>query len=309
MDISVLINQMITLFLMMFLGFILYKVQIMTDAFNQQVTRLILHVTTPCLILSSVLDDSADLEPQTIAVTFLVAILMYLLLPLFSKLITFLIRAPKNQQGIYDFMGIYANVGYMGFPVIASLYGSSALLITAIFNIVFNISGYSIGVLTICRSSEEKAVMTPKKLLSPGIILSCLSVVIYLAQIRFPMAVTNAISSIGSLTTPLAMLMIGATLAKMNFKEMIGEKRIYAFTLLRQIVFPLLCWPVLKLCIQDTLLLAVTFLLLIMPVGNISVLFATNYNLDAKLAAKGVFITTLLSIVSIPLLFYLCMHA
>lgn len=307
MDISVLINQMITLFLMMFLGYILYKVHIMTDAFNQQVTKLILNVTTPCLILSSVLDESAELAPRTIAVTFLVAVLMYVLLPVFSKLITFILRAPEDQQGIYDFMGVYANVGYMGFPIIASLYGSSALLITAIFNIVFNISGYSIGVLTICRGSGEKAAMTPKKLLSPGIILSCLSVVIYLAQIRFPMPLTNAISSIGSLTTPLAMLMIGATLAKMNFREMIGEKRIYGFTLLRQIVFPLLCWPFLKFFIHDTLLLAVTFLLLIMPVGNISVLFATNYNLDAKLAAKGVFVTTLLSIVSIPLLFYLCM--
>lgn len=308
MDISVLINQMITLFLMMLLGYILYKIHIMNDTFNQQVTKLILHVTTPCLILSSVLDDSANLSPHIIAVTFLTAGLMYLLLPLISRLITHIINAPEKQRGIYAFMGVYANVGYMGFPIIASLYGSSALLITAIFNIVFNISAYSLGILTICSSREEKAVMTPKKLLSPGIILSCLSVVIYLAQIRFPIAVTNAISSIGSLTTPLAMLMIGATLAKMNCKEMVGEKRIYAFTLLRQIIFPLLCWPLLKLCIQDTMLLAVSFLLLIMPVGNISVLFATNYNLDAKLAAKGVFITTLLSLVSIPLLFYLCVN-
>ena len=309
MDIMVLLNQMIILFLLMFLGFFLSKTGIMTDHFNKQLTKLILDITTPCLILSSVLDGSSSLTPAEIATAFLTALVLYLILPLISRLITIIIRAPKEQQGIYDFLGTYANIGYMGFPIIASLFGSSALLYTAIFNIIFNLSAFSVGVLMISRGSSHEATFSPKKLVSPGVLLSAVSIVIYLCGIHFPDPVTSAITSVGQLTTPLAMMMIGATLATMNIREVLTEKRVYAYTLLRQVILPLLIWPLMKLVLHDELLLSVCFVLFIMPAGNISVLFATNYNLDAKLAAKAVFVTTLLSIITVPLLLYFCMGA
>ncbi len=307
MDISVLLNQMITLFLMMFLGYFLYKVNILNETFNKQITVLILQVTTPCLILSSVLDDSAALSPSAVAETFIVAILFYLLLPLISKLITFIIRAPKQQQGIYNFAGTYGNVGYMGFPIIASLLGSSALLLTAIFNIMFNLSAFSIGVFTITKGTGKQVEFSPKSLLTPGILLSTASILVYLLGIRFPYPVEQAVYSVGQLTTPLAMIMIGSTLATMKVREVINDKRVYFYTLIHQILLPLLLFPVMKLLIQSELLLAVSFVLFIMPAGNITVLFATNYDLDAKLDARIVFITTLLSLVTVPLLLYICM--
>ena len=97
MNISVIINQLLLLFLIIFLGYILQKASIMTESFNKQLTKLILQVTMPALILSSVLDESATLSGHTILITFAVAILMYLLLPPAAFVINFLMRTPKEQ--------------------------------------------------------------------------------------------------------------------------------------------------------------------------------------------------------------------
>lgn len=306
MDISVIINQLLILFLMILLGYILHKTNIMTVEFNKQLTRFMLNVTLPALILSSVMDDETSLPTKTVFITFFVAIVMYLLLPFVAKLIALIIRAPKEQTGIYEFSGIYGNVGFMGFPLISSILGADAMLLTAIFNIIFNLSAYTIGVITITKESGHKEEISFKKLLTPGILLSVAAVFIYLLHIPFPQTIVSVTTSIGSLTSPLAMMMIGATLATMPVKEMINETRTYLFLVLRQILFPLICWPVLKFFIHDTLLLTVTFIMLIVPVANTSVLFATAYDLDTKLAAKCVFITTLFCVVTIPMMLIIC---
>lgn len=307
MNISVIINQLLLLFLIIFLGYILQKASIMTESFNKQLTRLILQVTMPALILSSVLDESATLSGHTILITFAVAILMYLLLPPTAFAINFLMRTPKEQEGIYAFSATYGNVGFMGFPLISAILGPQAVLLTAIFNIVFNLSAFTVGILLICRGSGHKESLSFQKLLSPGILLSVLAIIIYLTHLRLPDMLCKVTETIGSLTSPLAMLLIGATMAYMPAREMLSEIRVYLFLVLRQILLPLLCWPIMKLLIKDPLLLTVAFIMLIVPVANTSVLFATNYDLDTKLAAKCVFLTTLFCIVTIPFLLMVCL--
>lgn len=291
---------------MIFLGYILFKTGVMTLEFNKQLTHFMLNVTVPALILSSVMDDKTSLDTKTVLITFVVAIAMYLVLPLLAKIITFLIRTPKQQAGIYEFASIYGNVGFMGFPLISSILGADAMLLTAIFNIIFNFSAYSIGILIITKGSDKNETISLKKFLSPGIILSILAVIVYLLHIPFPQTIVTVTTNIGSLTSPLAMMLIGSTLATMPAKEMITEKRMYLFLMLRQILLPIFCWPIMRLLIHDSLLLTVSFIMLIVPVGNTTVLFATAYDLDTKLAAKSVFITTLFCILTIPLLLIIC---
>lgn len=107
---------------------------------------------------------------------------------------------------------------------------------------------------------------------------------------------------IGDITTPIAMLLIGSTLATIPVKEVFTEVRIYPYTILKQIVIPVIAYPILNAFIRDPLILGVSLIMLAMPVGNIAVLFATEYQKDVALAAKAVFMTTLLSIVTIPVI-------
>lgn len=305
MDNKVLLTQMAQLFIVIFLGYILGKAKIFTKEFNQKLTKLILDVTMPLMILNSVLTQNGEREYGKIVEIFGISIAIYIILPIIGLVLVKIIRIPLEQQGLYIFMHTYSNVGFMGFPIINALYGEKAVLYTAILNIVFNFSAYSIGVIMVNYGNDKSEKMELKHLLSPGIIGSVISVVLYFVPVHFPEVFTGAIGSVGSITSPLAMLLIGSNLADMRVKEIFNDWRVYVFAVLKQFVVPMLCWPIIRYAIADEFIRGVIFVLILMPVANTSVLFAIRYDKGEELATKNVFMTTVLSIITVPLAFVL----
>lgn len=307
MDFMVIINQMVILFLMMLLGYILCRMGIMNRDFNKRLTKILLNATMPSLILSSVLEQSGERDFAAVTTVFLIAVVTYLLLPVIAFLFVLICWIPKEEKGLYMMMTVYSNVGFMGFPVLQALLGAKAVFYAAIFNIVFNLSIYTLGVAMIYYGRAEKAPLHLKSIFSPGILFSILAVFIYFLNIKVPYAIESTLASVGALTVPLAMMIIGATLATMNPKELLKDWHLYPYTLFRQIVLPLICFGLLKLVIRDEFILGISAILLMMPIANTAVLYATEYDGNEKLAAKAVFLTTLFSVVSIPLLIFLCL--
>lgn len=303
MSISVIINQMLILFSYMFLGLVLNKIDIINADFNKRITKMIIYVTMPCMILASVLEQEGTRDMKALGIVAIVAIITYIALPILSFLFVYLIPVKTERKGLYMFMTIYSNVGFMGFPVLDAIYGAKAVFYAAIFNIVFNISIYTYGVILMhYKRKNASGALNFKSLLSPGISLSVFAVFVYIFDIPFPTPIASALASLGNMTVPLAMMVIGATLGTMKLKELLDDWKLYPYVLFRQFLLPLCMFPILKLCLQDELILGVSYILLMMPVANTAVLFANLYDNDAKLATKGVFFTTLLCIVSIPLL-------
>ena len=226
MDIHVLIAQMIQLFLIMFCGYGLFKLGILNPEVDSHLTRLMVNVTMPLIILNSVLTRTEADDSSRVITVFLVSLVVYLLLPLVSFSAVRLLHLPQNQQGVYAFMNTYSNVGFMGFPMITALYGEQALLYAAVLNILFNLSAYSIGVWMMHYGSGKKSGLSLKAILNPGMIGSILALLLYFFPVQVPAPVTGAIGSIGGLTSPLAMLLIGANLAGMPFREMFNDWKI-----------------------------------------------------------------------------------
>lgn len=131
MDIHVLIAQMIQLFLIMFCGYGLFKLGILNPEVDSHLTRLVVNVTMPLIILNSVLTRTEADDSRRVITVFLASLVIYLLLPLVSFAVVKLFHLPQNQQGVYAFMNTYSNVGFMGFPMITALYGEQALLYAA----------------------------------------------------------------------------------------------------------------------------------------------------------------------------------
>lgn len=306
MDITVIFSQMLQLFLILFLGWVLFRIHLFDQDMNRRITRLLLDVTLPCTILNSVLSQTERPAQDLVALTFLTASGMYLLLPVISFLLVKAMHLPKNDQGMYIFMSTYGNVGFMGFPVIEAVFGPDAIFYAAIFNVMFNLSCFSIGLLIIHYGSGKKASINWRDFVKPSTIVSAAAVILYLLNLKLPSVLSDTVRTTGAVTTPLSMMLIGSTLATMNLKEILGDWHVYPFAVVRQFVLPLILWPLLKFLIPDSYLLGITFLLLLMPSANTCVLFATRYHRSEKLAAKTVFITTLMTMITIPLLIYLC---
>lgn len=302
MEISVLINQLIQLFILMGVGYFVYKIKIMDADFNKKLTNFVLKVTLPCMIIASVFEVSDDRDYSKIIVTFIIAIIMYALLPAVGMLIAKIIRCKPENTGIYVFMTIYSNVSFMGFPVIESVLGTTALFYASIFCMIFNITCFSIGVKAINYPEVgNKKISAKDVFLHPGVWSALLAIIIYFINPTLPAVVTGPITSIGKLTSAIAMMLMGASLAKVPLKEVFTEVRPYIFIVIKQVILPVLLWPLLSRVITDPNILGVTMILLAMPIANMVVMFAIEYDRNEELAAKNVFLSTLFSIVLLPL--------
>ena len=302
MDIKILITQMTELFLVLFLGYFIFKVKLVDDNFVKKFTKLILNITMPAMILASVLRLEERQAASDVATALIIAAaLFFVILPIIGFLLAKLLRVKKAQTGLYMFMCSYSNVGFMGMPVISALFGSVGLFYTAIFNLIFNIAIFTIGTWMMNIGTENGTKLNVKSLATPGVILSAASLVIYFINVKFPAVVTDTIDMVGSITSPSAMLIIGCSLAKMNLKSVFSDARLYIWTAVKQFVLPVLLWYPLSFIVKNELLLSVSYILVAMPVANTAVLFATDFNSDTELAARGVFITTLFSLLTVPL--------
>lgn len=301
MNIMIIVNQMIQLFIMIMIGYGMGKTSLFHSDFNQRLTQFVLNLTMPCMIVASVMSSTTtslalyDLVKDTFILVIILPIVSYLC-------IRFL---PIDHKGLYMFMMMFPNVGFMGFPLMQAIFGNESILSTAVINMGFNLSLFTLGVWVMSYDQKEKGKFHIKNLLSPGVIASLAALVIYVLNVSFPQVVSNPISLIGDMTTPLAMLIIGATLSQYKMKDVFLDLKVYLFVLIIDLVIPILFSPLIKMFINDVMIQGIALIILAMPVANGAVLFAKKYNQDEFLAAKTVFISTLMSIMTIPILVYL----
>lgn len=301
MDIMVIVNQMIQLFLVIGLGFWLRRRGAIDDVFYDRLSGFVLNVTMPLMIVGSVLKSGAgiSLDAGSVAASCLILIV---LLPALSWAVTMVLPVKRENRGLYLFMMMYPNVGFMGFPLMKSIFGDSSVLGTAVINMCFNVSLFTAGRAVMSGERMAGGGFRPASLLSPGILASLLAVFCYLVKLPCPAVVSDSINLVGSMTTPLAMVLIGAVLAKLPVRDIFNDVRVWLFAVLIQLILPAALYPVIRLTVADELLRGITLIIAAMPVANSAVLFASEYKKDEVFAAKAIFVSTVISIVTIPLL-------
>ena len=178
MDIMVVINQMIQLFLIIGLGYFMQKKKILNDELNTKLNFIVISITTPALIFSSVCTTSIS-EKSMVIYTLAIATAVYVALPVISFVLVKLMRIPMHQKGLYMFMTIFSNTGFMGYPIMKALFGNDAVFYTALFNILFNLEVFTLGVILINYGNDVKMKLNPKNLLSPGVVASIIAIFIY----------------------------------------------------------------------------------------------------------------------------------
>lgn len=310
--------KMVELFLIIIVGYGACKAKIFDKEARVRGTKLVLNVTLPATILASVMTQDNLPGVMQILQLLLVAVLSYVILFASAFIVPRLIGVPKSQIGIYQFMLAFGNVGFIGYPVTQAIFGNQAVFYTSVFNLPFNLLVYSVGVMFIQTSSAttgketqgkalkqtsgKKTAITVKTFLSPCMVASVISIVMALCHWKGPVLIGDTCNMIGAITTPMALLIIGSSLADMPFQEMFGNARIYIFSIFRLILVPLLIYLIFKLFVKDMLLLGVCVIIAAMPVATNGTMLCLSYQGDEKLMAQGTFLTTLLSVITIPVM-------
>lgn len=305
--IMVALQQMLVLFIIMMIGFIAYKKNIITDETSKKLSAIVVNISNPALILSSV-TGNATVTGAELVETMFVAIGMYVFLIAVAALVPVIIKAPAKDRGTYRVMTIFGNVGFMGFPIISSLYGGGALLYASLFLLPYNILIYTYGVWEMCKSSGEGSGAVKKsgresikQIFNIGVIFCIIAVVVYALGIKFPAWVNTTVSMLSSTTAPLSMMVIGASFATMNFKKVFLNVRTWVFSALRLLVIPVLGTFLVSLVTDNPSIIGVTMVMLGVPVGSMTAMLAQEYGGDYALSSETVAMTTILSVVTFPI--------
>lgn len=306
MDISIILNQLITLFIVIGLGYFLRKKDILDADLSKKLSSLVVNLTMPALIINAVLSMGERPSLNNIVLGFIVSIGFYIIFPILGFIIAKILFIKPSQLGMYIYMTTFLNTGFMGFPLIQSLLGNNAMFYAAIVNIFFDLGCYSYGIFLINYKQNNDISFSPKTIFTPGLISCLVALLLFVINPKLPSPITAAITYVGNLTTPLAMMIIGSSLAAISLKEIFGDWKVYVFTFIKQIIVPLALFPLLKLILADDMLLKVMFIMSCLPIANTSVLFATRYKVDTVLPSRAVFISTFLSVITIPLVVYFC---
>lgn len=292
--------QMLVLFLLVIVGYIANKTKIMDDNFNRSFSSLIINVSAPFTILSSVMSDTlpnpGDILPIIIAGT--CALLVMVLL---SFGIEKLLKVPSEESGIYRFMLTFGNVGFIGFPVVTALFGNYAIFYASVFSIPFNLLLFVVGVIFVTKGKRTTR-FNWRIFLSPCLSATYLTIIIVLAQYSVPRPIAQASILIGQVTVPGSLLIIGSTLATIPVKQMLGGPRLYAMCAIKLLAVPALLLFMFSLMPIDKKYTDVLVILCAMPVASYGAMICLKYGIDTKTMAQGTFLTTFLSVITIPLL-------
>ena len=299
---------MIILFIIVGCGFVARKLGWTDDRFDAGLSKLIMNISCPALIFDSVLSNT-DLPDASFIVDILViSIVAYIFILLVAWLAPRLYRTPHEALGAHQFTIGFGNTGFIGFAVVGAIIGSNAVLYASMYNIVFNLVIFSFGAYfvaasgTIQTSTRERINNMLVQLRSPAMIACVIALFLALFGITDTDGVVGrTCNMLGAMTPPASMLVIGSTLAKYNFKEMLGNWRIYPTALLRLLGAPAIFWLVGSFLTNDTYLLGVLALENGMPAAALGTMFCLTYGGDLKTMSQGMFVTTILSVITIPL--------
>ena len=298
-------ETMVKLTFAMVLGIVLNKAKVFTHETNKSLSSLIVNVTSPALAIYSVSNQN-QINAEVLKLVGFGAVL-YLALPILALGVILLMRPPRDRRGVYQMLLVFGNVSFMGFPVVEALYGSQAIFYINILNIPFTLLIFTYGVRLLReRGVGEPAAFKMSEVFSPGFVSAILSLCIYFLRIPMPGFAVSSLGFIGSLTTPLSMLVIGSMIADFSLRDFFAQKQLFWLMLIKLLAMPLAGFWVAGLLFQDPVLVGTVTLSLAMPSGALCAMVSRQYGNDAQAntAALGVFITTVVSMVTIPLLIF-----
>ena len=307
MSIAVIIQQMIMIFILIIVGGVLYKTKILSEAASKEISGIIINVTNPAMLITSALESAEKLAPDQIGIAFIAFGGMYVLLFLLAYLLIPILKIEKQDRYAYKLMFIFANVGFMGIPIASAVIGPESLIFVSICNLLFSIIIYTYGISIIRKAAIEQKTQAdvPKgkmflKMINAGTIAAVVTIIFYLMDISLPNIVTETLSYAGRCTTFLSMIVLGVSVVKMKPKEIFGKPRMYLFVLIRLIIVPLIVIFVAKRFISSELMVNTILVMASVPMGNMPLMFSKQYGLREDDISTGIILSTVLSLLTIP---------
>lgn len=296
-------KQVVILYIIVAVGFAADKLGVFTQKTARASNDLLFYIITPCVIINSFL--STEFTPETAKGLLLAALGgacthiagIVLSLPFFRN-------KENGSNAVFRFACVYGNMGYMALPLAQAMLGSEGVFYCSAGVIVFQVFCFTHGVWTMNRGNGDGAQFKAKNLiLNPGIIAVLIGLPFFLFKIKLPELVTKPVDFIGSMNTPLAMVMLGTYMSNAGLKTIFKNKEQYLVALVKIIAVPLCMLAVMKLTgLMTGALLVACVIQAAAPSANNTVMFAAKYGKDTGIASKTVAFISFASVITMPVM-------
>ncbi len=292
------VNQVLMIFFLIGFGYFLRKIKIMNDGFTKGATDLIVYVTLPAMVLASMDRDFSKELASNGMMIFLFGALMYSVLAALAFIFVKLRKINSQDKGVYLYMVIFGNVGYLGYPIAKIAFEDLGVFYAAFFNIWFQILTWTLGV----KLMSKNKIRISRLILNPGLSATLLGVMIFFFSWDIPVVLKGTLETVGSMTVPLAMFIVGAFLADAKLSDFLTRVDLYLASILKLVLGPVVVALILYKIDLPLIIKSIPIIMSGMPSGVNTAIFAKMFDRDYKLASQGVVLSTALSLITLPIL-------
>lgn len=304
MDLAVLISNLVGLFLLIGVGFFVVRAGLIPAGTSKPLSTLLMKVTVPATIVCSMLRPFDPGFLKLGASMILVGAVMFPLFAALSMGLSKLLRVPEGRRGMWCCCATFCNNGFMGFPVALALFGEEGLALTVMLSIPFNFLLYSLGAKMVCMdvTGAQKPLSWGRAVLNLVNLSMAVGLVLYFTQFRLPQAVLGPLGYLSDATTPLSMIVTGMNLSQGKMSDVLRDRDAFTASGARLLLFPMLAWALMRLVPGlDALVVGAAVINFAMPAPAAATFIGEEHGGCTQLAARIVFLSSLLCMAAIPL--------
>lgn len=299
------ISSVLGIFMMISIGYFLTNKRWLNDEINKNISRIIINISLPSLMISNISTrfnrQELIMSSTGILFTFLGILASYLL----ALLISNLLRISDNKKGIFCVMFTFSNTIFIGMPVNLALYGEGSIIYVLLYYLANTILFWTIGVYKLRASKEnlkndKNNLDIVKKIFTPPLMGFIVGILIVMLDIRLPNFLLDTLKDIGGLTTPLSMFFTGSVIKSLNIKNIKMDINSYIILLGKFIITPLIIYLILTLTDFPVLLKKVFIIEASMPILTQAIIVSKFYNVETEYITIMVTLTTLISLLLLP---------
>ena len=303
MDTTIVLQQMFILFFLMAIGFALRKGNLLDQKSNTVLSTLVLNVALPATIIMAVVSAAGARENLYLVYVLGVSALIYVILGALAVGSAYLMRVKAQEdRGALISISLFGNVAYMGFPLVIALWGPDQIFYAVLFNMTSNVIAFSVGIKLLAGAGTK---ISLKLIFNPLMNASLVAIVLFLLNIQIPPLLSAPLTHLRNMLTPMGMILVGSILGGMELKEVFSGWRVYVSIAVKLLAAPLAVFLILSRFITDPVMLGIFVLLSASPTAPRTAILCLRYGGNYKLVGQGIFLATVLSIATIPLLIHL----
>lgn len=290
---------MLALLIMIGAGYFVTKKGMLDAHTNNQMSDLIVNIFNPMLVLASAANSVGQISLAAMKLAGIIAVGMFLAFIITGMVLSPLFEKDRELRKIFQLMFVFSNVGFIGIPVISSIFGAEYVVYVSEFMLVYTLVFYTYGIALMDGKFSKDSL---RAMVNPGTIAGLLAMAVILFEIQLPEFLNTAVTYLGNVTSPMALVAVGFALADSDIKKVFCQPRLYLFSVVKLLVLPLLLLPLLRFAVGTSDLLSVCMVMFGMPVGNMPLILGNQRGLDVTACSAAIILSTVLCVLTVPVL-------